>query len=634
MPITLTQQPYSYTATSGNSARSTTQTSTTADNRIIAMRSVTDDGAGAFADALGTVDYAGKAVSLKVIDFDRSTTSYQSDYEDGHEFANTATNGSSNSSNTKGGNYGSASVGEELFAGASLVARYRVGASSATAYSGSFTPPAVIIDLTPYTTDRIVPGSLRFVWMGQTYEDQDGYVYRLDGADRIRSGTINYASGHLQMTDYVVGGSGPADFTLLSLWTSKGAWKTASLFALTSAAPVVPSQFTLFILDTEGNALTATGDLSGNLVGDHVNGRIDYQSGLVELQFGDFVLDAGLSDADKAQWWYDAGDVGAVEAGKIWRPWPVDPASLRYNIVSNLYLPIDPEILGLNPTRLPQDGRVPIFAKGRVLIIGHNDQLAPDTYSAGEVDCGRERLSHVWLIDANGELITSGWSATEADLDAGKVQITDVTGWAQPVTVEHRIQDMALCTDVQIDGTLSINIPLSHDYPAGSVVSSALLFGTSFARVANLFDQQAWDGITWADAVTGNPAVASYNDTAYPVVVTNAGALPDRYALRFKADSTTFDFISQNMGQLGSGSKNADYAPANPIQQDATPMLTLASAGWGSGWVAGNTLFLRVEAAMQSMAVIRTVQPGSPAGIDYSFDLLTGGDVGRPPEAP
>lgn len=37
---------------------------------------------------------------------------------------------------------------------------------------------------------------------------------------------------------------------------------------------------------------------------------------------------------------------------------------------------------------------------------------------------------------------------------------------------------------------------------------------------------------------------------------------------------------------------------------------------------------------MQSMAVIRTVQPGTPSGVDYSFDLLTGGDIDRPPSAP
>lgn len=36
----------------------------------------------------------------------------------------------------------------------------------------------------------------------------------------------------------------------------------------------------LTLLDLEGNALTATGDLSGNLVGTHMWGKFDYQTGL------------------------------------------------------------------------------------------------------------------------------------------------------------------------------------------------------------------------------------------------------------------------------------------------------------------------------------------------------------------
>ena len=629
--------------TSLNKSNTTSESSGTttqqmSEQRVLVSHTVTDDGlVGSLGLGLGVVDYATRQINLRFVTQGRSTASYQADHENASAFSQATQSGgssSSNSANNKGGSWGSTDVSEEVLAASSVVARYIVGAPVAVPRSETITPDAVQIDLTPYTTDRIVPNSVRFGWMGATYEDLDGVLFRTDGAGRIASGSVNYLTGIVELTDYLVGPS-PHIITLQSLWTSKGDWRTASLFMMTVASPVVPTQFTLLLLDSEGTALTATGDLNGNLVGDHVNGVIDYQSGLVELQFGDFVLDSSLTADQKNEWWYDPADVGAVEAGKVWRPWPVDPASLRYNIVSNLYLPVDPEILGLNPTRLPQDGRVPIYKKGRILIIGHNEQLAPAIYAAGnDIYLGRTRLSHVWLIGADGKLITVGYKADEADLDAGIIHITDPTGWAQPVTIEHRIQDMALCTDVQIDGTLGINIPLTHAFPVGSVVSSALLFGNTFARVANLFDQQAWDGFTWSDSVTGNPATASYNDAAYPIIVSNDGALSDRYALRLRSNVTEFDFISEGMGTLGSGSVNANFAPSNPIQSATIPLLQLAAAGWGGSWVAGNTLFLKVQAAMQPMAVIRTVQPGSPAGIDYSFDLLTGGDVDRPPSAP
>ena len=44
--------------------------------RVIALNRATDDGAGNFVAPLGTVNYAGKAISLRVVSLDTSTTSY------------------------------------------------------------------------------------------------------------------------------------------------------------------------------------------------------------------------------------------------------------------------------------------------------------------------------------------------------------------------------------------------------------------------------------------------------------------------------------------------------------------------------------------------------------------------------
>lgn len=638
MSITYYNRPFAVTKSSGGSVSMTQESGTTADNRIVTVRTAMDDGAGGLGGGgWGTVSYASKAVSLMVVTYSRTSTTYKSDYENAHEFATAVADGSGSSggNTAKGGSYGTTSVGEEVFAGSSIVATYRTGAGAPTSKSMSYTPASVVIDLCPYTVDRIVPNSVRFTWMGQVYEDYEGVLYRdrTSVSPGIASGRVDYAAGQAIMTDYVVGPN-PGSITLQSLWTSKGDWRTASVFFMTSASPIQPGQITISCLDAAGELITVDCDLYGNLTGPHATGKFEFQNGLGELQFGDFVLDSSLTAAQKAEWWYDPADVGAVQAGKIWRPWPIDPASLRYNAVSNFYLPVDPEILGLNPVRLPQDGRVPIYRKGRILVIGHNAALAPATYAAGDtIALGRERVSHVWLIGADGKLIEAGYTATETDLDAGQVHVTDVTGWAQPVTVEHRIQDVALTTDVQIDGTLGINIPLSHAFPVGSVVSSALLFGTIFARVSNQFSQQAWDGVTWADSVTGNAAPGTFNDGAYPITVTNAGALTERYALRFRSDATTFDLTGQYSGGIGAGTKNAGFAPSNPFKP-GTPLFNLNYLGWGNNWVGGNTLFLKLEAAMPSMAVIRTVQPGNPVGTDYSFDLLGGGDIDRPPSAP
>ena len=307
----------------------------------------------------------------------------------------------------------------------------------------------------------------------------------------------------------------------------------------------------------------------------------------------------------------------------------MDPTTLRYNSVSYFYLPIDAEILGLDPVRLPQDGRVPIFRVGSYVVVGHTGTTPPATISNGQtINCARTRLSRVRLVGGDGKTIHAGYTA---DLDAGTVTAVDTSTWVQPVQVEHRIEQLERLRDVQIGGEIATVGQLAHDFPVGSTVSSAITAQTLRARVSNLWDQQTWDGITWLDSIVGNPAPATYNDTLAPIELTNAGALTERFALRF-TNSTTFECIGEHVGFIGTGSINADFAPINPVGN--APYFTLRALGWGSGWAAGNVLFLHIAGAITPFACIRTVQMGPAQGVDYSFELLGRGDVDRPPSNP
>jgi len=632
MPINYEPRLFSISTDPASSSSLSETCGATQDGRIIAVRTVTDNGAGGFIDNLGTVDYSGRQVVLKVVSHDRTTSSYKSDHSNPSDFQRAVEDGAGSADTAlKGAQYSTTSVGEEVLAGSAIVARYRVGASAPRPHTQAYTPAAVNIDLCPYTTHRIVPGSVLFRWMGYEYSDFEGVIYRgrTDSNPGIASGSISYTAGTVRMTDYVVGGTGPTDFQLLSLWTQNIPWSTACLFFRTQAAPIKPTGAVLTLLDVEGNALTATADLNGNLLGAHMWGKIDYLTGLVELQFGDFVLDADLTAADKIEWWYSAADVGAVHPGKVWRPWPVDPTTLRYNSVSYFYLPIDAEILGLDPVRLPQDGRVPIFRVGSYVVIGHGASTPPATIANGQtINCARTRLSRVRLVGGDGKTIHQGYTA---DLDAGTVTAVDVSTWVQPVQVEHRIEQLERLRDVQIGGEIATVGQLAHDFPMGSTVSSTITAQTLRARVSNLWDQQTWDGITWLDSIVGNPAPATYNDTLAPIELTNAGALTERFALRF-TNSTTFECIGEHVGFIGTGSINADFAPINPVGN--APYFTLRALGWGSGWAAGNVLFLHIAGAITPFACIRTVQMGPAQGVDYSFELLGRGDVDRPPSNP
>jgi hypothetical protein len=624
-----------YGIPNGVSQQSSYSRSTVASSKTqeLQTHTLTDDAAGSFGSR-GTINYAGKSLTVKLIDLDSTTEGYQSTYEGSIAFETATMNGgsTSNSAAQKGGESATVAVSEQVLAASTVQVTYAESFASPLTAVQSWQPPAVSIDLCPYTSQYVVPGSVQFTWMGHTYQDVDGDLIR----DRTASnpgtvaGRMDYQAGIAYVADYLV--TTTAALVLQSLWTTRKQWTAGNVFFRTPAAPVAVQGITLNLSDAQGNVLTLTPDLEGYFNTAQSRGRIDYQAGLTEIQFGAFVEAAALSDAERAEWWFDAADVGAVQAGKIWKPLPIDPTTLRFNSVTYVFLPLDADIIGMDPVRLPSDGRVPVYRNGYYVVVGHTAVLPAATLGAGQsIDCARTRLSRVWIVGADGQKIQTGWSV---DLDAGLLSIADVTGWAQPVRVHHRIEEMARVADVQINGTLTLTKTLSHHFPVGSVVSSALYAGTIRARVSHLFDQATWDGVTWADSVTGNQAPAQYNDTAFPLVVTNAGALSERWVLRFINGNTSVEVIGEHVGNLGIFPIANDIAPINPNTRTETqagvPYFTVKAGGWGAGWTVGNILRINTVAAMQPFACIRTVQPSEVAGTDYQFGLTVRGDVDRP----
>lgn len=635
VPLTMNKQ-----VNVSNGASLTETSKQTSRNTTTISRTVTDNGAGALFGALGTVAYVAKAIVVKVIG-DFSETSFESNYEEsatwealneksvapgtvGNPTPPNVSEGGGGSVSTRGGGFGS-STAKEIFGSAGVVVRYRVGTATPAAHTETYEPPGLSIDLTPLTKDYIVPGSLQFLWMGTTYQDFEGVIYRgrTPTNPGIAAGRIDYLSGKATMSDYVVGAN-PATIAIQSMWTSKRPPTLANMTFTTGLAPIKATGLVFSVLDATGTQLIGTSLLDGTLTGPHIRGQIDYETGLVEVQFGDFVLDSGLTADQKAEWWYDPNDVQTVD-GKIWRPWPVDPQTMRYNYVSFFYLPLDASILGLDPVRLPQDGRVPIFRPGAFAVLGHTGTVGPATVSNGNViNCGRVRLARVRVIDANGDVIDTGYTA---DLDTGLVTFTNVTGYAQPVTVEHRIEDMAMISDVQINGRVSFTRQITHAYPVpGSYLSSALIAGDLRARVSLVIDQVTWTG-EWSDARIGAAATATFNDIAYPLTVVNRGALTERWAVIF-TNSTSFNVVGEHVGVIASGNTSTDCSPLNPAT--GTPYFTIPALGWGLGWSTGNVLRFNTVGCFFPIWAVRTIQQGPETVIDDSFTLLVRGDVDRP----
>lgn len=475
-------------------------------------------------------------------------------------------------------------------------------------------------DLTNQYSENIVPGSVNFTLGGRTYFDRAGNLYYgLDVAtgNAIKAGTLNYQSGEVTLDSWATSAS--STVSVKSLLTSMDGHPVDEVTFRAPVAPLRTGSVQVLATWLAGGLLNVSANTGGDFVGTDVSGHVDFETGVVRLRFGSYVTAAG----NETQVWYSAANVGTD--GKVFKPAPVFANTIRFNAVGFTYLPLDADILGLDPVRLPQDGKVSIFRPGGFAVLGHTASVTATVSNAQVVNCARVRLSRVRVIGADGQVINTGYSA---DLEAGKVTFTSVSGYVQPVTIEHRIEDMVQVSDVQINGQLAFTRQVTHTYPfPGSFISSALVAQDLKARVSVLFDQATWDSVTYADAVTGSVAPGTYNDILAPLIVTNKGAVTEKWALRF-TNTATFDVIGEHVGTISSGSIATDTSPLNPAT--GSPYFTIRGIGWGSGWSVGNVLRFNTVGALFPVWIVRTIQQGPESVINDKFTVLVRGDVDRP----
>jgi hypothetical protein len=495
------------------------------------------------------------------------------------------------------------------------------GSASTLTESFAFAPA---FKLVPGVNAQVVSGSVLLTVPGaQPWGDNgQGTLREFTPAGWVTRGAINYLSGEVTLTSWTAGSANA--ITRAACVTTVGENISSEYVFRTGAAPLRPGSLSVQFARAAGGTQSVTAGVNGLIAADGVSGSVDHDTGLVRLRFGRMVVAAG----NEGQPWYSADN---VVAGQIWKPEPVAASTVRYSAVAYSYLPLDAALLGIDPVRLPSDGRVPIFRPGGFAVVGHTGRITASVGNGQTIDCGRVRLSRVRVVGHDGTVIHTGYSA---DLEAGTVTFTNVTGYSQPVTIEHRVEDMAVVRDVQINGEISFTRPLTHAYPvatpgdpaSGSFVSSALIAGDLFARVSLVFDQATWNG-SWSDALVGSAATATFNHTQYPITVTNRGALTERWVVRL-TNTTAFEVIGENVGVIATGNTSTDCAPINPAT--GVPYFVIPALGWGNGWAAGNVLRFNTIGAQFPVWVVRTVQQGPESVPNDHFTLLIRGDVDTP----
>jgi hypothetical protein len=489
-----------------------------------------------------------------------------------------------------------------------VVLRYNAaGGATAGTETQAFSP---ILNIVPEVRPALLPGSLLLQHGGQVLlsDNGSGKLRRFVNGALVDCGNISYSTATAVLSSWAENIAN--SFERLSCTSTAGDMLSSDYVFRTAAAPLKPGGFSIRYATAAGGTQIVTAGANGLLSAAGVSGKIDYETGICSLSFGAAVAAAG----NESQPWYSAS---AVVGGQIWRPAAIMASTVRYTAVAYSYLPLSEAILGIDPVRLPQDGRVLIHKKGRVVVVHHTKaQPAQAVVNGTSVNTGRIQLSWVKVFGADKVEITSGYTV---NLDTGIVSFTNVSGYSQPVTVKSRIETEALCSDALIDGSVSLLRPMAHNYPAGeTLVSSVLLGNTLQAGATQSFSQLAWTD-AWSDTPIGNPILAQYDQTTYPIVVNNNGAVTQRWVLIFTS-ATAFRLIGQTRGQVITGNTATVLAPVNPVTGVA--YFTMQPAGWGGGWAAGNVLRFNTRGARLPAWCVRTVEQSAPGSAGQDQCLI------------
>ena len=464
----------------------------------------------------------------------------------------------------------------------------------------------------------IVNGSVFVDALGVSLKDVSGKMY--SGSNQV--GVIDYNSGAVSLTAWQADVANLVN--LKSMLRENNPVPLANLIFRTPVAPLKEASLQISAELADGTMLSLSTDEQGNITGhSFAHGTVDFKAGVVALYFYERLgVTANPSVVNEP--WYDANNIYTLSSGDntqyINRPVYVKPDSIRYNAIAYSYLPLDKELIGLDPVRLPTDGRVPFVRKGDSIAITELKAMELPTNEPNDTfDLGFERLSDVNVVDSTGKKVSFDY--LDVDLDAGILILNsdfDLSLYTAPLTVKYRIMDIALVIETDISGRVTLSTPITHDYSTAAVFSSMLLAGDMQARAFNVFGQKSWGGV-WSDSLIGDGTTSQLQVTNNPIVVTNRDAITERWALVFTGPSS-FRVVGETVGEIGNGSTSTDASPLNPMT--GQPYFTIPSAGWGGGWSANNVLRFNTGSAKYPLWIGNAIQQHQGSSKDnYDFTI-------------
>ena len=495
----------------------------------------------------------------------------------------------------------------EVFSGNKATTKAQSNSLSHLPNTETLSTPELTFDLLPLIEDVLLPGSVVFEWNGEEYFDRDGVLYKTISSETnagIQVGTIDYSGGMATLAVYPAGTLSSA--IIKAAATLSSGFSVNSVSFRTPGAPIRAGSLQLTAMRVDnGDIITATADFNGEINTSEAQGKIDISTGWCELFFTD-----GTD------------------------PVFVIPQSVRYNCIIETSLPMDADLIGLDPVRLPADGRVPIYRPGDIVVISHKKETDAGTPTAGQnFVLTRDHQAEIVVEDSAGKLLDP--AQYTADKPAGQLTFADPLllqdaggeSLTAPFKITDRVEHMSVVSDAQINGELSIIAPVPWDLPAGeTTISSAVVYGDLQARVHNFFSQKVWDSgnPNWTDERNEDNTTAKYNTVNYPIQVANKGAIYGKWAIIFTS-GTAFKVVEEKLGIIDTGTTGTNTAPINP--ETGTPYFSILADGWGVGWSPGNVVRFNTDGCLAPVWICRTVLSGQGTETDDRFTLQIRGDA-------
>lgn len=433
------------------------------------------------------------------------------------------------------------------------------------------------------------------------YYVKSGHVYN---SRQIKVGTMDSFDHDGDMTAQLISGAKTHDSQVFDEVSFR-----------TPTAPLRQSSLQVRATLLDGTQVSAVADADGNLDGEWITGKVDAKYGLVTVSFGKMVDGAPQGDE-------------TTENGQVWKPASVIADSVIYNAVGMSYLPINTTHIQIDTVRLPSDGQVPIFRRGDVILIGDRQTMSiGSAFTGGQtVQLPRQNLNRICLMDNTGNAVNA--ELWDYDLKAGTITFKaplDLSGYELPLKVMHALEEKSQIADVDIDGTLTLTFATKNAYEQG-YVSSMLVGGNLDVKHSVPFSQKNWDNV-WSDEQQGEPILNRLNLKDYPMVLTNDGAIKERWAIVFTS-STQFELYGETLGFVAKTDTLQDLAPINP--STGKPYFTIPKQAFGTDatWATRNIIRFNTDGSLIPLWIIRAVQPtGETFDEEDGFTMCLFGDT-------